>query len=121
MPMRPTSGSQVSLLARFPSFPAARRRVRRPRSRVAIPAESYPRYSSRLSASKIGATAGFRPTKPTIPHIFLLRSIYHPLREALEYVALERDTEPALTARGIGPRLSCPNGIGASPSAQGPK
>jgi hypothetical protein len=57
---------------------------------VAIPAESYPRYSSRLSASKIGAAAGFRPTKPTIPHIFfLLRSIYRPLREAQEQVAPE--------------------------------
>src|ERR1700674_3800281 len=98
MPMRPTSGSQVSLLSRFLSFPTAPRRVRRPRSRVAIPAESYPRYSSRLSASKIGAAAGFRPTKPTIPHIFLLRSIYHPLREAQEYVALERDKSCHLPA-----------------------
>src|ERR1700730_1502631 len=70
MPMRPASGSQVSLLSRFLSFPTARRRVRRPRSSVAIPAESYPRYSSRLSASRIGAAAGPRPTTPTIPHIF---------------------------------------------------
>src|SRR5437762_8674540 len=69
MPMRPTSGSQVSLLSRFLSFPTARRRVRRPPSSVAIPAESYPRYSSRLSASRIGAAAGPRPTTPTIPHI----------------------------------------------------
>lgn len=38
---------------------------------VAMPAESYPRYSSRLKASSStrGAT-GSRPTIPTIPHIF---------------------------------------------------
>ena len=38
--------------------------------RSVFPAASYPRYSSRLSASRIGAAAGPRPTTPTIPHLF---------------------------------------------------
>src|SRR5215467_5148469 len=36
---------------------------------TAIPAESYPRYSSRLSPSRMTGTTRFLPTYPTIPHI----------------------------------------------------
>ena len=110
--MRPRSGSQVSLFSRFLSFPTARRRVRTPRSIVAIPAESYPRYSSRLSASRIGAAAGPRPTKPTIPHIFFLpRNVYPIFASSQGYSAAGRDARrlrdwrieaPILADRGHG-------------------
>ena len=43
---------------------------------------SYPRYSSRLSASRIGAAAEPRLTTPTIPHISPLPIRYQPPREA---------------------------------------
>src|SRR6476620_8690504 len=50
--------------------PPARRTCSRPASSItATPAESYPRYSSRLSPSTSSGWATFRPTYATIPHI----------------------------------------------------
>src|SRR5262249_47543829 len=60
-------GFEIAQLAlRLPS--PARRRSWRPSS-VATPAESYPRYSSRLSASTSKPATGSRPRMPTIPHM----------------------------------------------------
>ena len=39
------------------------------RPAVAMPAESYPRYSGRLSASMSEAPTGSRPRMPKIPHV----------------------------------------------------
>src|SRR6185312_2723946 len=39
-----------------------------------MPAESYPRYSSRRNPSRITGTTCFLPTYPTIPHIERLKT-----------------------------------------------
>src|SRR5690606_36823695 len=80
MPIVPSSGSSPSRFSRLTSLPSARRRPSRPWSIVATPAESYPRYSSRLSASTISGATGARPTIPTIPHIFPNPSRSAPIR-----------------------------------------
>src|SRR6266496_2029382 len=52
------------------SLPSARRIWRpSPLPQTAIPAESYPRYSSRRSPSRMTGTTRFLPTYPTIPHM----------------------------------------------------
>src|SRR5579872_6868449 len=56
--------------SRFRSLPSARRSCRPwPLPATAMPAESYPRYSSRRRPSIMIGTTLFLPTYPTIPHI----------------------------------------------------
>src|ERR1700680_1935803 len=56
--------------SRLRSFPSARRNCSPlPFPATAIPAESYPRYSSRRSPSIMIGTTLFLPTYPTMPHI----------------------------------------------------
>src|SRR5690348_10899964 len=81
IPISPCSGCASSSRARLSSFPSARRRTSCPRSIVQIPAESYPRYSSRLSPSNSRCATSDLPTIPTIPHILLCRFPCHPLSE----------------------------------------
>src|SRR6478735_7018083 len=71
MPTVPPSGSRSSRVSNARSLPSARRRPSAPRSRVATPAESYPLYSRRLSASTSCPATGLVPKIPTIPHIRL--------------------------------------------------
>src|SRR6478672_9466375 len=99
MPVVPCSGCAASSRARLSSLPSARRRTSSPPSIVQMPAESYPRYSSRLSPSNRRCATSDFPTIPTIPHIRLLRRLArHPLTEtlgpagyALLLVALDRE------------------------------
>src|SRR5579859_3769410 len=57
--------------SRLRSLPSARRICRpSPLPSTAIPAESYPRYSSRRSPSMMMGTTLLLPTYPTIPHIW---------------------------------------------------
>src|SRR5207245_6195834 len=63
--------------------PAAFRTSRDLRETVAIPAESYPRYSSRRRPGRMKESASRWPTYPTIPH--MLR------RSLLEAAAHRRD------------------------------
>src|SRR5947209_4212973 len=69
MPITPSSGDSDRRSSRFLSLPSARRRVRCPPSSVAMPAESYPRYSSRFNASTIESATGVVPRIPTMPHM----------------------------------------------------
>src|SRR5215207_5467795 len=55
--------------SRFASLPAFFAEVSSPSATTAIPAESYPRYSSRRSPSRTTSRASCGPTYPTIPHI----------------------------------------------------
>src|SRR5581483_10997085 len=56
--------------SRLRSLPSARRTWSpSPLPATAMPAESYPRYSSRLSPSRMTGTTRFLPTYPTMPHI----------------------------------------------------
>src|SRR6202051_2829890 len=56
--------------SRLRSLPSARRSCNpSPFPPTAIPAESYPRYSSRRSPSIMIGTTLFLPTYPTMPHI----------------------------------------------------
>ena len=61
-PNAPRKGSARRLSSRFLSFPTDRRRWRRLSSTTAMPAESYPRYSSRRRPSMITGTASRAPT-----------------------------------------------------------
>src|SRR5512139_2127489 len=53
-------------------FPSDFRIAMSPSVRTAIPAESYPRYSSRRRPSTRTSTHGLGPVYPTMPHISLL-------------------------------------------------
>src|ERR1044072_4423463 len=56
--------------SRLRSFPSARRMSSCwSSSTTAMPAESYPRYSSFLNPSRMTGTTCLFPTYPTIPHI----------------------------------------------------
>src|SRR5438270_11337723 len=70
MPYPPSTGLSFSTSSRFRSLPEARRTDKHPlSSSTATPAESYPRYSSRLRPSIMMGTALCGPMYPTIPHI----------------------------------------------------
>src|SRR5215510_13209767 len=71
IPVSPSSGEDLSRASRLRSLPSERRRPSWPFSTVATPAESYPRYSSRLSASTSWPATGPLPRTPTMPHISL--------------------------------------------------
>src|SRR5438477_6142600 len=59
--------------SRLRSLPSARRICSpSPLPATAMPAESYPRYSSRFSPSMMTGTTRLLPTYPTIPHIGLV-------------------------------------------------
>src|SRR5574337_695623 len=70
---RPHSTFSNSLI-----FPTLRWTTIRSCWRIARPAESYPRYSSRLSPSRRTGTTFLCPTYPTIPHIALPLSVSGP-------------------------------------------
>src|SRR5574337_2088109 len=70
---RPHSTFSSSLI-----FPTLRWTTIRSCWRIARPAESYPRYSSRLSPSRRTGTTFLCPTYPTIPHIALPLSVSGP-------------------------------------------
>src|SRR6185503_17044902 len=72
-PVDPAAGSRPRRASRCPILPRLRRIARWAPSRTASPAESYPRYSSRLSPSRMTSTALRSPTYPTIPHMRGLR------------------------------------------------
>src|ERR1700722_10904426 len=70
MPYVPCSGCCRITSSSLRSFPGARRSSSPcPAFPTAIPAESYPRYSSRLKPSRMTETTSLGPTYPTIPHI----------------------------------------------------
>src|SRR5207253_10773663 len=69
MPTVPLTGRSRSIASSPLIRPAARRTCSPSRLRTATPAESYPRYSSRFSPSRIRPTASLSPTYPTMPHI----------------------------------------------------
>ena len=69
IPHDPAAGSRSRASSRTRTLPARFRTTRRSPSRVATPALSYPRYSSRRRpATRIGL-ASCVPMYPTIPHI----------------------------------------------------
>src|SRR5574337_1742541 len=70
---RPHSTFSSSLI-----FPTLRWTTIRSCWRIARPAESYPRYSRRLSPSKRTGTTFLCPTYPTIPHIALPLPFFRP-------------------------------------------
>src|SRR6185503_7052329 len=72
IPKAPFSGSACRFSSRLRSLPTERRRVSEPFCTTAMPAESYPRYSSLRSPSTITGTASRDPTYPTIPHMWLV-------------------------------------------------
>src|SRR4051794_24581399 len=67
--MFPATGLFSSSRSRLTSFPSLRRISACPAEIVQIPAESYPRYSSRFSPSMITGVASPAPLYPTMPHI----------------------------------------------------
>src|SRR5690606_13738122 len=69
IPTCPSIGQAATRSARFTSLPSARRRSLVEPTSVAIPAESYPRYSSRLRPSTSFPATGSLPTIPMIPHM----------------------------------------------------
>src|ERR1035437_4929097 len=70
MPYVPWSGLWRMTSSRLRSLPSARRSCSpSPSPATAIPAESYPRYSSRRKPSMMIGTTLFLPTYPTMPHI----------------------------------------------------
>src|SRR4051812_20975776 len=68
IPTVPGAGCPARKLVRSPTRPARLRRCSRSPVRVASPALSYPRYSSRLSPSTRIGSASRGPTYPTMPH-----------------------------------------------------
>src|SRR5574337_1368314 len=68
---RPHSTFSNSLI-----FPTLRWTTIRSCWRIARPAESYPRYSSRFNPSRRTGTTFLCPTYPTIPHIVLLLPVF---------------------------------------------
>src|SRR4051812_6021098 len=70
MPVSPAgSGRSTSSFSRLTSFPAFLAAASPPSASTATPAESYPRYSSRLSPAITTSSADCDPTYPTIPHM----------------------------------------------------
>src|SRR5438309_3390176 len=69
MPTVPLTGRSRRIASSALIRPGARRTWSPSPSRTATPAESYPRYSSRFSPSRIRPTASLSPTYPTMPHI----------------------------------------------------
>ena len=63
------SGLSSMAFSRLASLPARLSEKIAPSATTAIPAESYPRYSSRRSPSMTTSRACWYPTYPTIPHM----------------------------------------------------
>src|SRR5688572_5002865 len=81
MPTEPGEFEPASFSTSVESFPAARWIVKLPLQSVAMPAESYPRYSRRFKPSMRRGAASFDPTYPTMPHMLTtgdrLKSVPH--------------------------------------------
>src|ERR1019366_1434279 len=71
IPMWPCMGESASRWRRFSSLPFARRISSLLSTKVAMPAESYPRYSRRPSPSSRMGEASRGPTYPIIPHMIV--------------------------------------------------
>src|ERR1700693_2614563 len=69
MPVVPGVETPSRRAIRLESLPGLLRIANAPLESVAIPAESYPRYSSRFNPSIRRGAASREPTYPTIPHI----------------------------------------------------
>ena len=69
IPSGPSSGRSRSTASRLRNRPALRRTWSTPSATMATPAESYPRYSSRLRPSRMMPVAPADPMYPTIPHM----------------------------------------------------
>src|SRR5262249_53372702 len=68
-PTEPGDEDPSSFSTSRESFPSLRWMAKSGLASVAIPAESYPRYSRRFKPSRRRGAACFGPTYPTIPHI----------------------------------------------------
>src|SRR5262249_23805058 len=92
--------------SRLRSLPSARRTVKVPSSSTtAIPAESYPLYSSFLSPSSMTPTTCLSPTYLTIPHILFVTSLFFPITPI-------ENLEPEVRGLNPGPaNLSIRSGI----------
>src|ERR1700693_1701602 len=69
MPVVPGVETPSRRAIRLESLPGLLRIANAPLESVAIPAESYPRYSSRFNPSIRRGAASREPPYPTIPHI----------------------------------------------------
>src|SRR5437763_4145240 len=93
MPRHPGAGRSRRWATRLAIRPDRRRRCIRPGPvRVASPALSYPRYSSRRSPSTRIGSASRRPAYPTIPHM-------GPTSESVERMKGPRRVGPGGAAR----------------------
>src|SRR3990170_1621453 len=96
-PQLPAIGWRETRSVRRESFPSLLRMSIRPPSRIATPAESYPRYSSLRSPSSRISPHGLGPVYPTIPHMlrFLLTRPLLFSRGDLDPRLLEKFRHPA--------------------------
>src|SRR4029078_6146936 len=115
MPVSPSSGEDFTPASRLRSLPSARRRPSCPCSTVATPAESYPRYSRRFSASTSCSATGPLPrlqNEPQLPPYsrvpWLVTNCRHFVSQLTLYVLL--------FPLGFGVFLRCSRTLAAHPS-----